>query len=137
MEPPPNGPVVRPSSQEGPHMMLVSPMMAGRSPKIFFSIISGNTSTSWEKLDVTPAVITFLAPNKAALLEAYTTSLLPLEILSDKPQENQLDLDCIAISCKTDSFYVFECAEADREVWLINIRNFYGGSIYLPAGNLT
>ncbi|PWA44426.1 translocon-associated protein subunit beta [Artemisia annua] len=79
------------------------------SPEIF-SIVSGNTSTSWEKLDVfgallshsfelesnlktvfygTPAVITFRASNKAAL-EAYTTSLLPLEILSDKPQENQL-----------------------------------------------
>ncbi|CAH1412816.1 unnamed protein product [Lactuca virosa] len=77
-----------------------------------FSIISGNTSTSWERLDVgavlshsfelestvksvfysTPAVITFRVPTKAALQEAYSTPLLPLEILSDKPRENIFDL---------------------------------------------
>ncbi|KAI3699962.1 hypothetical protein L2E82_44572 [Cichorium intybus] len=77
-----------------------------------FSITSGNTSTSWERLDVgavlshsfelestvksvfysTPAVITFRVPTKAALQEAYSTPLLPLEILSDKPRENTLDL---------------------------------------------
>ncbi|CAI9266293.1 unnamed protein product [Lactuca saligna] len=77
-----------------------------------FSIVSGNTSTSWERLDVgavvshsfelestvksvfysTPAVITFRVPTKAALQEAYSTPLLPLEILSDKPRENTFDL---------------------------------------------
>nr|XP_043606799.1 translocon-associated protein subunit beta-like [Erigeron canadensis] len=82
----------------------------GWSPEIF-SIISGNTSISWERLDVggllshsfvleskvktvfysTPAVITYRVPTKAALQEAYTTSLLPLDILSDKPQETKLD----------------------------------------------
>nr|KAJ0207208.1 hypothetical protein LSAT_V11C500270640 [Lactuca sativa] len=41
----------------------------GWSPEIF-GIISRNTSTSWEKLDV---------------YEAYSIPLLPLEILSDKP----------------------------------------------------
>ncbi|CAH1439992.1 unnamed protein product [Lactuca virosa] len=61
-----------------------------------FSIISGNTSTSWERLDVgvvlshsfelestvktvfysTPAVITFRVPTKAALQEAYSTPFL-------------------------------------------------------------
>ncbi|XP_024974231.1 translocon-associated protein subunit beta [Cynara cardunculus var. scolymus] len=77
-----------------------------------FSIISGNTSTSWERLDAgallshsfelesnvktvfysSPAVITFRVPTKAALQEAYSTPLLPLEILSDKPRESTLDL---------------------------------------------
>ncbi|PWA98220.1 translocon-associated protein subunit beta [Artemisia annua] len=46
----------------------------GWSPEIF-SIISGNTSTSWEKL---------------GMRHIYTTSRLPLEILSDKPQEINL-----------------------------------------------
>ncbi|KAF5755443.1 hypothetical protein HanRHA438_Chr17g0812821 [Helianthus annuus] len=83
----------------------------GWSPEIF-KIISGNTSTSWERLDVgavlshsfelesnvktvfysTPAVITFRVPTKAALQEAYSTSLLPLEILSDKPKASALHL---------------------------------------------
>ncbi|KAI3666062.1 hypothetical protein L6452_44700 [Arctium lappa] len=77
-----------------------------------FSIISGNTSTSWERLDAgallshsfeleskvktvfysSPAVITFRVPTKAALQEAYSTPLLPIEILSDKPRESTLDL---------------------------------------------
>ncbi|XP_071693958.1 uncharacterized protein [Rutidosis leptorrhynchoides] len=77
-----------------------------------FKIISGNTSTSWERLDVgaqvshsfelestvktvfysKPAVVTYRVPTKAALQEAYTTSLLPLEILSDKPKESALNV---------------------------------------------
>ncbi|KVI02414.1 Translocon-associated protein subunit beta [Cynara cardunculus var. scolymus] len=89
-----------------------------------FSIISGNTSTSWERLDAgallshsfelesnvktvfysSPAVITFRVPTKAALQaysplllqEAYSTPLLPLEILSDKPRESTLDLRALA-----------------------------------------
>ncbi|KAI3717596.1 hypothetical protein L1987_69317 [Smallanthus sonchifolius] len=83
----------------------------GWTPEIF-NIISGNTSNSWERLDVgavlshsfelesnvktvfysTPAVITFRVPTKAALKEAYSTSVLPLEILSDKPKESALNL---------------------------------------------
>nr|XP_043606887.1 translocon-associated protein subunit beta-like [Erigeron canadensis] len=77
-----------------------------------FKVISGNTSTSWERLDVgaavshsfelesnmktvfysSPAVVTFRVPTKAALQEAYSTPLLPLEILSDKPKESALHL---------------------------------------------
>ncbi|KAL9998344.1 hypothetical protein Hdeb2414_s0553g00915771 [Helianthus debilis subsp. tardiflorus] len=77
-----------------------------------FKIVSGNTSASWERLDVgavlshsfelesnvktvfysTPAVITFRAPSKTALQEAYSTSILPLEILSEKPKESPLNL---------------------------------------------
>ncbi|KAL4568113.1 hypothetical protein LXL04_023714 [Taraxacum kok-saghyz] len=82
------------------------------SPEIF-SIISGNTSTSWERLDVgsvlshsfelvtttksvfytTPAVVKFRVPTKAALQEAYSTPVLPLDILSDKPRESTLGLN--------------------------------------------
>ncbi|KAL8248643.1 hypothetical protein R6Q59_005511 [Mikania micrantha] len=87
----------------------------GWSPEIF-NIISGNTSISWERLDVgavlshsfelestvktvfysTPAVITFRVPTKAALQEAYSTSLMPLEILSEKPKESPLNLRLFA-----------------------------------------
>ncbi|KAI7737661.1 hypothetical protein M8C21_003965 [Ambrosia artemisiifolia] len=81
-----------------------------------FKIVSGNTSASWERLDVgaslshsfelesnvktvfysTPAVITFRAPSKTALQEAYSTSILPLEILSEKPKESPLNLRLLA-----------------------------------------
>ncbi|KAL4577447.1 hypothetical protein LXL04_013556 [Taraxacum kok-saghyz] len=44
----------------------------------------------------TPAVITFRVPTKAALQEAYATLLLPLEILSDKPRKNPVDLRILA-----------------------------------------
>ncbi|XP_071702800.1 uncharacterized protein [Rutidosis leptorrhynchoides] len=77
-----------------------------------FKLTSGNTTTSWERLDVGAqvshsfelestvktvfysklAVVTFRVPTKAALQEAYTTSLLPLEILSDKPKESALSV---------------------------------------------
>ncbi|GKA82007.1 hypothetical protein Tco_0788755 [Tanacetum coccineum] len=83
----------------------------GRTPEIF-NLMSGNTSTSWERLDVgavlshtfelesnvktvfhsKPAVVTFRVPTKAALQEAYLAPLLPLEILSDKPRESTLGL---------------------------------------------
>nr|KAJ0204578.1 hypothetical protein LSAT_V11C500285230 [Lactuca sativa] len=75
----------------------------GWSPGIF-GIISRNTSTSWEKLDVyiesrtnsafysTPTIITFCVPTKAPLQEAYSIPLLPLEILSDKSRKITLCL---------------------------------------------
>ncbi|KAI8541269.1 hypothetical protein RHMOL_Rhmol08G0048700 [Rhododendron molle] len=77
-----------------------------------FEIVSGNTSISWERLDAgalvshafeldskvrtlfygAPAVITFRVPTKAALQEAYSTPILPLDILADKPAEKKFDL---------------------------------------------
>ncbi|XP_058179917.1 uncharacterized protein LOC131298457 [Rhododendron vialii] len=77
-----------------------------------FEIVSGNTSMSWERLDAgalvshafeldskvrtlfygAPAVITFRVPTKAALQEAYSTPILPLDILADKPAEKKFDL---------------------------------------------
>ncbi|XP_022866740.1 translocon-associated protein subunit beta-like [Olea europaea var. sylvestris] len=76
-----------------------------------FDIVSGNTSTSWERLESgtllshsfeleaktktmfygAPAVITFRVPTKAALQEAYSTPILPLDILSDRPPEKKFE----------------------------------------------
>ncbi|KAL8097580.1 hypothetical protein AgCh_030637 [Apium graveolens] len=78
----------------------------------YFNIVSGNTSTSWERLDAgallshtfelesklqtvfyaTPAIIRFRVPTKAALQEAFSTPLLPLDLLADKPVEKKFDL---------------------------------------------
>ncbi|KAL3611815.1 hypothetical protein D5086_002835 [Populus alba] len=74
-------------------------------PQDMFNVISGNTSQSWERLHAggllshsfelegkvkglflgSPAVITFRIPTKAALQEAYSTPILPLDVLADKP----------------------------------------------------
>lgn len=76
-----------------------------------FAIVSGNTSMSWEKLDVgnalshsfelestvktlfygAPAVVTFRIPTKAALQESYSTPIMPLDILADKTPENKFE----------------------------------------------
>ncbi|XP_071915386.1 uncharacterized protein [Coffea arabica] len=76
-----------------------------------FDIVGGNTSMSWERLDAgaflahsfeleakvktlfygAPAVITFRVPTKAALQEAYSTPILPLDILADRPPEKKFD----------------------------------------------
>ncbi|KAK1359349.1 Translocon-associated protein subunit beta [Heracleum sosnowskyi] len=82
----------------------------------YFNIVSGNTSTSWERLDAgsilshtfelesklqklfyaTPAIIRFRVPTKAALQEAISTPLLPLDLLADKPVEKKFDLRLLA-----------------------------------------
>ncbi|CAM8907581.1 unnamed protein product [Rhodiola kirilowii] len=84
-------------------------------PQEAFSLISGNTSTSWEKLDAgsvvshafeleakakefflgSPALITFRVPTKAALLVAYSSPIRPLDILADEIPVNKIDLECI------------------------------------------
>ncbi|KAL9689310.1 hypothetical protein QQ045_009694 [Rhodiola kirilowii] len=81
-------------------------------PQEAFSLISGNTSTSWEKLDAgsvvshafeleakakefflgSPALITFRVPTKAALLVAYSSPIRPLDILADEIPVNKIDL---------------------------------------------
>ncbi|KAF5952407.1 hypothetical protein HYC85_010351 [Camellia sinensis] len=71
--------------------------------KDVFHIIRGNTSMSWESSGAlvshafeleseaqalfygAPVVITFRIPTKAALQEAYSTPILPLHILVDRP----------------------------------------------------
>ncbi|GMP47115.1 hypothetical protein CsSME_00015022 [Camellia sinensis var. sinensis] len=84
--------------------------------KDVFHIICGNTSMSWERLDVgalvshafelesevqalfygAPAVITFRIPTKAALQEAYSTPILPLDILADKPPVKKFEWRLLA-----------------------------------------
>ncbi|KAM7278023.1 hypothetical protein ACFE04_005157 [Oxalis oulophora] len=81
-------------------------------PRDTFTVVTGNTSQSWERLDAggilshsieletntkgvfygVPAIITFRIPTKAALQVAYSTPILPLDILTDKPAEQKLDL---------------------------------------------
>ncbi|KAE8715870.1 GEM-like protein 5-like [Hibiscus syriacus] len=80
-------------------------------PEDMFDIVSGNTSKSWERLDAggvlshsfeleakiqglfngAPAVITYRVPTKATLQEAYSTPILPLNILAEIPPEKQLE----------------------------------------------
>ncbi|KAL2500183.1 translocon-associated protein beta (TRAPB) family protein [Abeliophyllum distichum] len=76
-----------------------------------FGIVIGNTSISWERLDAgallshsfeleakkktmfygAPAVITFRVPIKASLQEAYSTPILPLDVLADRQPEKKFD----------------------------------------------
>ncbi|XP_043811971.1 translocon-associated protein subunit beta [Manihot esculenta] len=80
-------------------------------PQDIFDIISGNTSQSWERLDAggilshsfelegkvkglfygSPAVITFRIPTKSALQEAYSTPILPLDVLAERPPEKKFE----------------------------------------------
>ncbi|KAI8019111.1 Translocon-associated protein subunit beta [Camellia lanceoleosa] len=84
--------------------------------KDIFDSVSGNTSISWERLDAgavvshafeleskvqtlfygAPAVITFRVPTKAALQEAYSTPIMPLDILADRPPEKKFELRLLA-----------------------------------------
>ncbi|XP_068652363.1 uncharacterized protein [Aristolochia californica] len=77
-----------------------------------FDVVSGNTSKSWERLDVeskvshsfileskvkglfygAPAVIKYRVPSKAALQEAYSTPILPLDILAERPPEKKFEI---------------------------------------------
>ncbi|KAF8400031.1 hypothetical protein HHK36_015905 [Tetracentron sinense] len=76
-----------------------------------FALVSGNISKSWERLDAgslvshsfelesnvkgmfygAPAVITFRIPTKAALQEALSTPILPLDILAERPPEKKFE----------------------------------------------
>ncbi|XP_044465832.1 translocon-associated protein subunit beta-like [Mangifera indica] len=80
--------------------------------KELFDVVTGNISQSWERLDAggilshsfeleakvkgmfygAPAIVTFRIPTKAALQEAYSTPILPLDVLAEKPVVNKLDL---------------------------------------------
>ncbi|KAF8013081.1 hypothetical protein BT93_I1068 [Corymbia citriodora subsp. variegata] len=76
-----------------------------------FDVVNGNTSQSWERLDAggllshsfeleakekgmffgAPAVIKFRVPTKAPLQVAYSTPILPLDILADRPPEKKFE----------------------------------------------
>ncbi|GAB2278390.1 hypothetical protein Dimus_013075 [Dionaea muscipula] len=80
-------------------------------PHDTFGIVSGNTTNYWERLDAggqvshsfqleskvkgkfegAPAVIKFRVPTKAALQEAYSTPILPLDLLEDRAPEKQFE----------------------------------------------
>ncbi|OVA09637.1 Translocon-associated protein subunit beta [Macleaya cordata] len=80
-------------------------------PHHVFDLVGGNFSKSWERLDVgslvshsfdlvsqvkgmfhgEPAVIKFRIPTKAALQEAYSTPIQPLDILADRPPEKKFE----------------------------------------------
>ncbi|CAL9110633.1 unnamed protein product [Musa textilis] len=76
-----------------------------------FDLVSGSTSKTWERLDAgssashsfvleskakgmfhgSPAVIKFRIPTKAALQEAYSTPIQPIDVLADKPPEKKFE----------------------------------------------
>ncbi|CAK9219545.1 unnamed protein product [Sphagnum troendelagicum] len=80
-------------------------------PSALFSLVSGNTSRTWEKLEAggsqshsftvearskgpfsgSPAVVKYRVASKSALQEAFSTPLPLLDILSDKPAEKKYD----------------------------------------------
>ncbi|CAM6092328.1 unnamed protein product [Calypogeia fissa] len=80
-------------------------------PEDIFTVITGNTSQSWEKLDAgeslshvfvlepkvkgpfygPPAVVKYRMAAKSALQEAHSTPLPELDLFSDKPSENILE----------------------------------------------
>ncbi|CAN7114171.1 unnamed protein product [Brassica rapa subsp. narinosa] len=81
-----------------------------------FEVVNGNTSRTWERLDAggilshsfeleakvkgrfhgAPALVTFRIPTKTALQQAYSTPLLPLDILEDVPPTDLLALRMLA-----------------------------------------
>ncbi|KAF3783472.1 Translocon-associated protein subunit beta [Nymphaea thermarum] len=81
-----------------------------------FELVTGSTSKSWERLDAgaslshsfileskkkgsfhgSPAVVKFRIPSKAALQEAYSTPILPLDILAERPPEKKFEWDSIS-----------------------------------------
>ncbi|KAG2405184.1 uncharacterized protein HKW66_Vig0044390 [Vigna angularis] len=85
-------------------------------PSDAFEIVTGTTSKSWERLDAggilshtfeleakskglfagEPAVIKFRVPTKAALQEAYSTPILPLDVLADRPPEKKFEWRLLA-----------------------------------------
>eukprot|EP00262_Sarcandra_glabra_P020700 TRINITY_DN8392_c0_g1_i1.p1 TRINITY_DN8392_c0_g1~~TRINITY_DN8392_c0_g1_i1.p1 ORF type:complete len:214 (+),score=30.56 TRINITY_DN8392_c0_g1_i1:71-643(+) len=76
-----------------------------------FDLVTGNTSSSWERLDAgssashsfvleskvkgmfygAPAVIKFRIPSRATLQEAFSTPIQPLDILADRPPEKKFE----------------------------------------------
>ncbi|KAL0377251.1 UNVERIFIED_CONTAM: hypothetical protein Sradi_3030600 [Sesamum radiatum] len=65
-----------------------------------------------------PAVITFRVPTKAALQEAYSTPILPLDVLADRPPEKKFDWRLLAKygSCFSDIYRGFVCIPGGNSV---------------------
>eukprot|EP00252_Welwitschia_mirabilis_P012603 TRINITY_DN2780_c0_g1_i1.p1 TRINITY_DN2780_c0_g1~~TRINITY_DN2780_c0_g1_i1.p1 ORF type:complete len:192 (-),score=31.59 TRINITY_DN2780_c0_g1_i1:252-827(-) len=80
-------------------------------PSDMFSVISGNASTTWDKLDPEssvstvfvlestskgifygkPAVVKYRVAAKSALQEAYSTPIQPLDLLAESPPEKKYE----------------------------------------------
>ncbi|PIN14170.1 Translocon-associated complex TRAP, beta subunit [Handroanthus impetiginosus] len=83
--------------------------------EVFDSIV-GNTSKTWERLDVgslashsfeleskvktvyygAPALITYRIPTKSKLQEAYSTPILPIKILAEPTTEKRIEIRLVA-----------------------------------------
>ncbi|XP_077228843.1 uncharacterized protein LOC143861798 [Tasmannia lanceolata] len=94
-----------------------------------FDLVSGNTSKSWERLDAgsmashsfvlesqvkgvfysAPAIIKFRIPSRAALQEAYSTPIQPLDILADRPPEKKFEWRLLAKYGSLVSVLSFVC----------------------------
>ncbi|XP_074555701.1 uncharacterized protein LOC141811579 [Curcuma longa] len=82
-----------------------------------FDLVSSSPSNTWERIDAgtsashsfvleskskgvfygSPAVIRFRVPTKAVLQEAYSTPILPIDVLVDKPPEKKFQwVSCFA-----------------------------------------
>ncbi|KAF0901179.1 hypothetical protein E2562_038189 [Oryza meyeriana var. granulata] len=105
-------------------------------PKEAFELVSGEMSKTLERLDPgatashafiletkaqgrfqgSPAVITYRVPTKAALQEAYSTPILALDILAERPPEKKFEWRLVA---KYGS--------------LVSVVSFVGAFIYLVA----
>ncbi|KAL2939622.1 Translocon-associated protein subunit beta [Bienertia sinuspersici] len=128
-------------------------------PEDAFDIIDGKTSSSWERLDVgalvshsfeleakvkgkfqgSPAVIKYRVPTKAALQEAFSTPIFPLDILEDRPPEAKFegDVEPLVILClvqKTHSLFLLKLqkllAKYGSQVSVITIVGLF---VYLVA----
>ncbi|KAL6517951.1 hypothetical protein OROMI_033652 [Orobanche minor] len=94
--------------------------------EVFDSII-GNTSKTWERLDSgslvshsfeleskvktvyygAPALITYRIPTKSKIQEAYSTPILPLELLSDPVAEKKSEIRFLAkYGCQVSVFII-------------------------------
>ncbi|KAM0934843.1 hypothetical protein DsansV1_C30g0214771 [Dioscorea sansibarensis] len=80
-------------------------------PQDTFDLLSGSISKTWERLDAgstvshsfvleskanglfqgSPAIIKFRVPTKAALQEAFSTPILPFDVLVERPPEKKFE----------------------------------------------
>ncbi|KAJ0988763.1 hypothetical protein J5N97_007119 [Dioscorea zingiberensis] len=85
-------------------------------PQDTFELISGTTLKTWDRLDAgstvshsfvleskvketfhgSPAIIKFRVPTRATLQEAYSTPILPLDILAERPPEKKFEWRLLA-----------------------------------------
>ncbi|URE42471.1 translocon-associated protein [Musa troglodytarum] len=113
-----------------------------------FDLVSDGTSKTWERLDAgssashsfileskakgmfhgSPAVIKFRIPTKAAPQEAYSTPILPLDVLADKPPEKKFEW----VSYPHTTIHPLHTGkEAVSEVWISGVGSDTGRTVHL------